>query len=372
MKIWEKNYILAMGLLLLLLFGGMFFLQQYSFCKNIRSYCERALFNESRTEYEISSLLTEQDGEAGLERYCQRLKKQKVYLRVESQGRVFSDTRPFLWESSGKEFLITESPQGVFACISNVFEDAARGEIHILYMEQMDGFYRVWKKQSVMFIGVAVLIGAALSAFLYGAMKKIYSPMNRIAHELRAPLTVVRGYSQYIQLGNISPEDAAFASRQIDMEVGHMDSLIESLMVMGSLREGSIKMGRVKTEELAGELGRYFPFLEIVQQAEYLYGEKVLLISLLRNLISNTCRRGEQVRLYIQKNGFVVYNKDDYLDKELLGILNRNRPIPPERVEGKGLGVPLCREIVKMHHGTLKYRNVPEGGVEISAVLKGV
>lgn len=76
------------------------------------------------------------------------------------------------------------------------------------------------------------------------------------------------------------------------------------------------------------------------------------------------------MRLCIQKDGFVVYNRDDYLDEGLLGLLNGNRPVPPERVAGKGLGVPLCREIVKMHHGTLQYRNVPEGGVEIRVVLR--
>ena len=68
LKIWEKNYLLAMGLLLFLLFGSMLFIQQYSFRKNLDFYCERTLFNESRAEYEISSLLAGRDGAEGLER----------------------------------------------------------------------------------------------------------------------------------------------------------------------------------------------------------------------------------------------------------------------------------------------------------------
>ncbi len=149
-----------------------------------------------------------------------------------------------------------------------------------------------------------------------------------------------------------------------------MDSLVENLLVMGSLREGSIQMGQVRAKELSEELGQYFPFLRVVQQAECVYGEKTLLISLLRNLISNTCRQGEHVSLRIQRDGFVVYNRDDYLEDGLLDILNGNRPVPPEHVAGKGLGVPLCREIVKMHHGTLQYRNVAGGGAEIKVVLR--
>ena len=57
MKIWEKNYLLTMSLLLALLFGSLFFMQQYSFRKNLDKYCDNAFLNESSAEYTISSYL---------------------------------------------------------------------------------------------------------------------------------------------------------------------------------------------------------------------------------------------------------------------------------------------------------------------------
>ena len=50
MKIWEKNYLLTMSLLLALLFGSLFFMQQYSFRKNLDKYCDNAFLNESSAE----------------------------------------------------------------------------------------------------------------------------------------------------------------------------------------------------------------------------------------------------------------------------------------------------------------------------------
>ena len=370
MKIWEKNYLLTMGLVLCILFGSIFFIQQYSFRKNLDFYCEDTLFHESRVEYGISSILEDGNGVEQLKWYCRTLQKQQVYLLVESQAGVLADSRPFPWEGDGKRFEVVENCHGAFACVSSSYKDADWGRVNILYLKNMDGFYGTWKKQMALLLAMALALAAALATILYSAMKKIYAPVSNIAHELRTPLTAIQGYAQYILLGNIKPEDIAFASSQIDREAGHMVGLIENLLIMGNLQEGSIRMEQVKVAELLDELKQYFPFLETERQAECIYGEKTLLLSLMRNLVLNTSRQGEHVSLRVQEDGFVVYNKDDCLDKGLLDALNGSRPVPKETIVGKGLGVPLCREIVSKHHGSLQYQNMPQGGVEIRVRIK--
>ena len=59
MKIWEKNYLLTVTLLLCLLYGSIFFIQQYSFRINLEKYCENSLLNEGRIEYVISFFMEE-------------------------------------------------------------------------------------------------------------------------------------------------------------------------------------------------------------------------------------------------------------------------------------------------------------------------
>ena len=170
-------------------------------------------------------------------------------------------------------------------------------------------------------------------------------------------------------LGNISGEDREFACKEIEKEAGYMNMLIENLLIMGNLRDGRILMKRVESDFIVKEMEQSFPFLQCKKETEYLYGDGTLLFSLLKNLVSNTCRQGENVSLVLEENLITILNKDDSLDEEMLKILNSGRLMPREKIKGKGLGVSLCREIVKMHHGKLVYENVPEEGLKIRVFL---
>lgn len=355
-----------MTLLITILFGGIFFIQQYSFYSNLDKCCENSLFNEGRLEYSIQPFLEDGSEGARLGWYCKSLEKQHIFLQVKKQNNVLADNRPFSWEGNKeKDFQIVRDGGGIYACIANTYLEPYNGEISIIYMEEVGALYETQKKQMLLLLAAAVFIILLLSAILYSAMKRIYAPVSNIAHELRTPLTSIQGYAQYILLGNIGAKDIAFASTQIDEQARHINVLIENLLIMGNLWDGKIKMRQIETEALIKELKQYFPFLTVENRVRYLYGDRTLLLSLLRNLVSNTCRQGENVSLRLDKGSITIYNEDDYLEEKMLGILNGGHAVPKEKISGKGLGVPLCREIVKMHRGKLKYRNVPEGGLEI-------
>ena len=77
-----------MALLLVILFVGIFFIQRESFYGNLARYCGDVLFNENQTEYSLSSLLADNNGDQRLEWYCQSLKKQNIYLQIKNQGKI--------------------------------------------------------------------------------------------------------------------------------------------------------------------------------------------------------------------------------------------------------------------------------------------
>ena len=370
MKIWEKNYVLTMALLLPLLFGSLFLIQQSSFRKNLNQYCDNAFLNEERAEYAVSTCLNSRNSLQRFTWYCQSLQKQNAYLQVKNQEQVLADSLLFPWGTDAeKDFQLVKHKGKAYLCIANAYPDLVHGNISIIYQEDISDLYDVQLGQMFLIWGIALLASLILSAILYCTMRRIYAPVSNIAHELRTPLTAIQGYAQYISLGNISPEDIAFASGQIDMQAQHLNALIENLLIMGSLRDGEITMEHIDPAGLTKDLKSYFPFLAIEGQTGSLYGDKTLLLSLLRNLISNTCRQGEHITLSITKNAIAICNQDDHIPEKTLCLLNKNRPLPKESIQGRGLGLNLCHEILKIHHGKLQYQNLPEGGVKILVTL---
>lgn len=366
MKIWEKNYILTMILLLLLLYGSIFFMEQYSFCENLEKYCENSYQNEIRAEYAVSMFLIGGEHQR-LEWYCKSLEKQSIYLQVRDGEEILTDRLPFSWEDHReKSFQIVRNQGRVYACI---FKSMDQENIFIFYMEDISGLYEIQRKQMFILLSFAIFLSLSLAGILYHVMKKIYAPVNNIAHELRTPLTAIQGYSQYIMFGNIGKEDIDFACREIESQAGYMNALIENLLIMGNLRDGEIRMKNIESDSIIKEMQQYFPFLSFDKQTEYLYGDKTLLVSLLRNIISNTARQGENINVAIGNNRIIVCNRDDLMEEKMLEALNSGHAVPKENVKGKGLGVPLCREIVKKHHGKLVYQRAENGGVEILILL---
>lgn len=369
MKIWEKNYVLTMTLLLILLYGSIFFIQQYSFRINLEKCCENSLLNENRAEYTLS-LFLEEEGNQRLKWYAKSLEKQKIYLKITDNDKVVADTMSvYRNEELEYGFHIIRNQHKVYACIKNPYSDLSYENISVSYMEEINDVYEVSREQAAILLCLAAFVSLILSGTLYRAMKRIYAPVSNIAHELKTPLTTIQGYAQYIMLGNINGEDTEFACREINKEAEYMNMLIENLLIMGNLRDGEILMKRVESDIIVKEIEQYFPFLLCEKKTEYLYGDKTLLFSLIKNIISNSCRQGENISLSIDENMITIYNRDDCLDEEMIKILNSGRTIPREKIKGKGLGVSLCREIVKKHHGKLIYENVPEGGVKIYILL---
>lgn len=303
-----------------------------------------------------------------LDLYCENLQKQKIYIKIQDKNKIIVDHQPFQWENSDK-FQILKYNKLNYIYISNIMELSDDKSINIYYMEEIDELYESHQKQTIIFLVIGLLIALMLAGILYRIMKKIYYPINNIAHELRTPLTAIQGYAEYIILGNISEEDISFASRQIDEKAQYMNTLIEHLLIMGNLKDGKINMEQVEIQSILNEIRQYYPLLVIDCQTKHLYGDKALLISLLLNTLSNTSRQSGNVRLEISENAIIIYNKEDSLDKEMIEVLNKNAAIPRERIKGKGIGVSLCHEIVRLHHGKLQYNNDEDGGVVISILL---
>ena len=157
MKIWEKNYVLTMALLLPLLFGSLFLIQQSSFRKNLNQYCDNAFLNEERAEYAVSTCLNSRNSLQRFTWYCQSLQKQNAYLQVKNQEQVLADSLLFPWGiDAEKDFQLVKHKGKAYLCIANSYPDLVHGDISIIYQEDISDLYDVQLGQMFLIWGIEI------------------------------------------------------------------------------------------------------------------------------------------------------------------------------------------------------------------------
>lgn len=362
MKLWEKNYVLTMALILFVLYGSVFFILYQSFRMNLEKGCERGVQTEQSVLYSVNSMLNEDSEHRKLKLYCEIMERENVYFAVYEGEDELVNSLPILPLGGIKPGLqIVKDGKNRYLCILDSFVSWNEKEMSLYYIESINEIYKNQQKQVCLFLSINALISIFIAWILYFAMKKIYYPINNIAHELRTPLTSIQGYAQYILFGKVSEKDIQYASSRINEEAGYINEIIERLLVMENIKNGKILVERIDMEELLETVKSHYPNIIIENRMEYIMGDRTLFLCLLMNLLSNTGRSGGQITITAVDNKITIFNPDDYMDADMQKILNGNHSIPKDKIKGKGLGVSLCHEIVKLHHGKLIYEAGKQG-----------
>lgn len=369
MKLWEKNYVLAMGLIMLILYVSMFFVLRASFKMNFDNVCNIAIRNEQSIAYLVQSFLNEDTEYTKLKIYCQGMQRQGCLFSIYRGDTWIVGELPFQIPSGSENIQMLREGNVRYLFINNSFSGQDGNKYTLYYTEDMGELYDNHTKQLILLVGFACILSLILAAVLYFSMKKIYYPIDNIAHELRTPLTSIQGYAQYILYGKIKEEDIQYAGNRINEEAIYMNNIIERLLVMENVRDGKIVMERVELKSLFDVVEVHYPDVVIDNQMDYVLGDRTLLLSLLLNLLSNTGREGSNIHISAAEHKIIIYNPEDAMDENMTKILNGNRKIPREKVKGKGFGVHLCHEIVKLHHGQLRYEVVEGGGMRVTVYL---
>ena len=205
--------------------------------------------------------------------------------------------------------------------------------------------------------------------------------VENFAHELRTPLTAVYGYAEYMQKAALGEEDARFALEAILSESRRMQQMANQLMELSNLRSGEIRMERQDVAQLLEAARRTLDQklrqkslrLRVLCQADTVRGDKVLLQSLLVNLLDNAVKasgEGGEIVLAAQKReGNVVLSVTDrgagMAPEELARITEPYYRVDRARSRrdgGAGLGLALCRQIAQRHGAALTFQSEPGRG----------
>jgi PAS domain S-box-containing protein len=208
--------------------------------------------------------------------------------------------------------------------------------------------------------------------------------MNIAAHELKSPVTPIKGYLELI----ISDQDANEKIKkwaQVSLRnAERLLILVNDILDVSRLDNDTMKFDMVKlnTNELLNEIGEeMYPSIEgknlsfnsnILDDLPPILGDYNRLSQVLRNLFTNAIKFTDEgsislttrldnnhLMIYIEDTGLGIRPED--LKKVFLkfyqAVTSDNR-----KYEGTGLGLFICREIIRKHKGDITVESIPGKG----------
>lgn len=191
------------------------------------------------------------------------------------------------------------------------------------------------------------------------------------SHELKTPLTTIKGYLQLISKKDQDKIAKMFIDKTLT-QVGKLSSLISDLLDVSKIEAGKLQFNSEKLDlrDLLEEVMETFPYtnnthkilFELPQEKSIVLGDRQRIEQVLINLLTNAIKYSPKAdKVYVRINNenerVTVRIKDEGVglkEEHLSKIFNRfYRAEGVGRVSGLGIGLYLTKEIIERHHGEI-------------------
>lgn len=212
-----------------------------------------------------------------------------------------------------------------------------------------------------------------------------------VSHEMRTPLTAIRGFAETLLDGAYKdPEASERFIRVINREAGKLNSLIEDILLLSQIenKEASIHIAPVDMVFLVKELletfsartGKHLLLTDLEGKFPPVAGDKVLLGQALANLLDNALKytpeggkitvglrhEGDWVRIFVSDTGIGIPAQAQDRIFERFYRVDRARS---RRLGGTGLGLAIVKHIVEAHQGQLELASEEGKGTTVAILL---
>lgn len=212
-----------------------------------------------------------------------------------------------------------------------------------------------------------------------------------ISHDLRTPLAVMSGASSSLaeQGEQLAPDERRALARSVYEQSREMSDHVSKVLQMTRLETGAIEIERdwASLSEIAGSvldrlrerLVRHRVILELPSDLPLVRVDAALIEQALGNLLENAARHtpaGTVIRLLAERRGDeLVVSVEDYGGGLPAGDMERvfamfHRGATLGAGSGMGLGLSICRAIVRLHGGRAWAESVPAGGTVFRFTLR--
>ncbi|MFG6384021.1 MAG: HAMP domain-containing histidine kinase, partial [Lachnospiraceae bacterium] len=242
---------------------------------------------------------------------------------------------------------------------------------------------------------ISTFFAFLMDMLLLFLIKKITRPLQAIneaqrqligsmSHELKTPLTAIKGYSETLLSVKLSKEQEEKALNYINQESGRLSRLSEKMMELTRLYEPECKitMQTISIEALFENVENSVKQrleekgLLLVREGNYL-GKKLnadsdLMTSFLLNLINNSIMASESgSHIYLGADDTSIWVRDEgsgIPKEELEKVRKAFYRVDKSRSRksgNMGLGLALCDQIAMVHHGRMKIESEVGKGTKI-------
>lgn len=254
--------------------------------------------------------------------------------------------------------------------------------------------HNLWKL--LIFILFANIVASIISNLLSrsGALAqeraqraKMQEFLGDAAHELRTPMTVVKGYAELLESKQLDPERESAAFDRLNSELKRMDFLISDLLMLAQLgEEANIEFETVNLTKLLRtnlvDFQAIAPTHLIeskIEESVELQGSEKYLQRFIQNALTNirlhtpasarlrvTLKAGKEITFIIEDSGPGL-PADSYGEKiRSLKRFDRSRS---RDSGGTGLGMSIMSAVIERHQGTFTLRKSDLGGLAIEVQL---
>lgn len=213
-----------------------------------------------------------------------------------------------------------------------------------------------------------------------------------VSHELKTPLTSIKGYSETIANGDLTYQEIVRFSKVINQEANRMGRLVADLLQLSRFdyKKVNFKKMMFHLDDMAKNVCEKMQFSAkeknhkldciLTVTPPSVYADRDSIEQVIVNIISNSIKytpEGGEIKVYvgsINNNAYikVIDNGIGIPEKDLNRIFERFYRVDKARsrkMGGTGLGLSIVKEIIDGNGGTIDIKSIVNEGTEVIVTL---